>query len=85
MGPRPRFGANSFNRTDDTNGIPTYSAAGHLRRDELAEPKVANMMLKACPAGNPRLLYGNVMWYEGQPGKTWVATFTCDQVIPDAK
>ena len=77
----PRFGADEFSRTRDTNGLPTYAAHGHLAFREQAEEKVAKVMQEACPAGNPRIVFGYTRFGDIGP-RSWSATFTCNDVIP---
>ena len=78
----PRFGADEFARTRDTNGLPTYRAYGHLGFREQAEEKVARVMHEACPAGDPRIVDGYTRFGDLGP-RSWSATFTCNQVIPE--
>jgi len=77
-----RFGAERFERSTDTQGLPTYHASGHLDQGDSGEAKAAAVMRAACPEGNPRLVGGYVMTMEPLPRPMWNATFTCDQEIP---
>jgi len=78
----PRFGADEFRRTRDTNGLPTYWAYGHLGFRERAEEKAAQVMQEACPAGDPQMVDGSTRFGDIGP-RTWNVTFTCNDVIPD--
>ena len=78
---KPRFGATDFNRTSDTNGIPTYWAQGKLGFREEAEIEIDKMMHKACPNGDPRIISGYKMTGQSIP-RSWTVTFTCNDVIP---
>lgn len=77
-----RFGAEDFERSGDTNGVPTYHASGHLDQGESGEAKAAEVMQAACPFGNPQLVGGYVMKMSIVPRPMWNATFTCDDEIP---
>jgi hypothetical protein len=77
-----RFGAESFERSGSTGGIPTYHASGHLDQGDSGEAKVAEVMQAACPDGNPRLVGGYVITIDPLPRPMWNAIFTCDNEIP---
>ena len=79
-GMHPRFGADDFSRTRDTNGLPTYQAYGHLGFREQPEEMVAKVMQEACPTGDPRLVDGHTRFGDVGP-RSWSATFTCNQAI----
>jgi hypothetical protein len=77
----PRFGADEFRRSGDTNGLPTYSAYGHLGFREQAEEKIEKVMQEACPAGDPQMVSGSKRFGDIGP-RSWNVTFTCNDVIP---
>jgi|AraplaMF_Col_mMF_1032025.scaffolds.fasta_scaffold00082_22 hypothetical protein len=77
-----RFGAESFERTADRNGVPTYHASGHLDHGQSGEAKALEVMQAACPDGNPAFIDGYAMKLSIVPRWTWNATFTCDNEIP---
>ena len=76
-----RFGAGTIERVADTGGIPTYNASGNMSSRQVPEEKAAEVMKAACPDGNPRLIDGHIMWFQGSPSRIWSATFTCDHAI----
>lgn len=85
----PAFGATDFKRVQDTAGRPTYSIEGKSYYGMDAEREAKKVISAACPTGNPVLLGGNAMSFNGQDrygapssGIFWYATFTCDQEIP---
>ena len=84
----PRFGADDFERREDTNGVPTYMASGSIGYGEDAERAAGKVIMAACPKGGPQLLSGQAMSFNGQDrygypssGTYWFAVFTCDDVI----
>jgi len=77
-----RFGAESIERAEDTQGVPTYYASGHLDPGETGESKASEVMQAACPNGNPILVSGSAMKINIVPRWMWNATFTCNEAIP---
>jgi hypothetical protein len=84
-----RFGARHFRQEKNFNGLPTYSASGTLPEWEKAGPVATDVMVQACPDGNPTVLNGNASVLKGRNAngmpfsiQFWDVVFTCEKAIP---
>jgi hypothetical protein len=77
-----RFGAESIKRLDYYENSLTYEASGRLEPWEQAEEKALDVMLQACPDGEPKFRGGQVI-SQGVLGPHWYVTFTCNHPVEE--
>src|SRR5581483_1847516 len=75
--PKGPYGAEVFLRVHDTNGKPTYKAAG-------GEESPWQVMDTACPDGNPKIVDGSLNFTATNYNisSSYTVYFTCDHEIP---
>jgi len=74
--PKGPYGAEVFLRVSDTNGLPTYKAAG-------GEESPYEVINRACPDGNPQIVDGSLNFTASNVSSrsSYTVYFTCNHEI----